>query len=268
MVVSRFRSPAASPEWARYETRAPSVWECSEREPNDVAESDPLTLALSAFARTMAQGYEITDVMYDLTERVAEVIGIPAAGVSLLEGGTLRHAVSLNDIAAGIEVAQEQAQQGPCVDACRSDEPVTVSDLRTEPVRWPLVSPVALAAGVVAVAGIPFSDGRLQLGALNLYDTVPRQWSRTDLERARVLADMATSYVVNASQLEQERRTNEQLRQALDNTKVIEQAKGILAAHHGISVTQAFERLRAHARSHNATIRAVADAVVSLDLRP
>ena len=246
----------------------PSVRECSEREPNDVATPDPLTAALSAFARTLAQGYEITDVLYDLTERVAEVIPVPTAGVSLLQDGTLRHAISLNDIAAGIEVAQEHSQQGPCVDACRTNESVTVSDLRADSSRWPEVGRAALAAGVVAVAGIPFSDGRQTLGALNLYDSQPRQWSEAELGRAQVLADMATSYVVNASQLQKERRTNEQLQQALENTKVIEQAKGVLAAHHGISVSQAFERLRTHARAHNATIRAVADAVVNLDLRP
>lgn len=232
-----------------------------------MATPDPLTAALSAFARTLAQGYEITDVLYDLTERVVEVIPVPAAGVSLLEGGTLRHAISVNDIAAGIEAAQEHAQQGPCVDACRANETVTVPDLRADSGRWPEMGRAALAAGVIAVAGIPFSDGRQTLGALNLYDTQPRQWSNADLERARVLADMATSYVVNASQLQKERRTNAHLREALENTKVIEQAKGIIAAHHGSSVTQAFNRLRTHARSHNATIRGVADAVVNLDLR-
>lgn len=228
---------------------------------------DPLTSALSAFARTLAQGYEITDVLYDLTERVAEVIGVPAAGVSLLQDGQLQHAISLNDVAAAIEVAQEQSQQGPCVDACRSNQSVTVADVRADPDRWAAVSSSAAAVGVAAMAGIPFSTGHTTLGALNLYDVEPRQWSEADLARARVLADMATGYVVNASQLQQERRTNEQLQQALANRLVIEQAKGVLAAHHGISVSQAFDRLRAHARRHNATIRAVADAVVNLDLR-
>ena len=232
-----------------------------------MATPDPLTTALSAFARTLAQGYEITDVLYDLTERVAEVIPVPAAGVSLLQGGQLQHAVSLNELANVIEVAQEQTQQGPCVDACRTNETVTVADVRVEPDRWPGVSSAAASVGLVAMAGIPFSTGHTTLGALNLYDVEPRQWSEADLARARVLADMATGYVVNASQLQKERRTNEQLQQAVENRLVIEQAKGILAAHHGISVNQAFERLRAHARNHNATIRAVADAIVNLDLR-
>ena len=146
-------------------------------------------------------------------------------------------------------------------------EAVTSTDLRAEPDRWPEITSAALAVGVVAIAGIPFSNGHQTLGALDLYDTVPRQWSDTDLARARVLADMATSYIVNASQLQQERRTTEQLRQALDNRVVIEQAKGILANYHGIPVNKAFELLRAHARTHSATIRSVADAIVNLGLR-
>src|SRR4051812_20457497 len=167
-----------------------------------MAVSDPLSAALSAFARTLARGFEITDVLYDLTEQVAEVLALPAAGVSLVQEGRLRHAVSLNDTAAGIEAAQEAAQRGPCVDATRTMEAVISTDLRAEPDRWPEVPSPALAAGVVSIAGIPFRNGPQTLGALDLYDAVPRQWSYTDLARARVLADMATSYLLNASQLQ------------------------------------------------------------------
>jgi GAF domain-containing protein len=232
-----------------------------------VATADPLTAALSAFARTLARGYEITDVLYDLAEQVVQVLGLVSASVSLAQDGTMRHVVSLNDVASEIEVVQERLQQGPCVDAFRTEEPVTVSDLRGEPERWPELRIAALEAGVVALAGIPCHDGHQALGALNLYDTAVHRWSAAELERAQVLADMATGYLVNASRLQQARRVNEQLQRALDNRVVIEQAKGILAAHDGISVDRAFDRLRAYARSHRATIRAVADAVVNLGLR-
>lgn len=228
---------------------------------------DPLLSALSAFARTLAQGFEITDVLYDLTERVSEVLAVPAAGVSLARDGRLQHVTSLNERAVTVEVVQELLQEGPCVDAYRSSTTVTVVDLSEELDRWADFRGPALEAGVVALAGIPFTAAGRTLGALNLYDVVPRQWSDTELERARVLADMATGYVLSASQLEQERRTNEQLQLALDNRVLIEQAKGILAAQHGVSVSQAFERLRHYARSHNAPIRAVADAVVNLNLQ-
>ncbi len=79
---------------------------------------------------------------------------------------------------------------------------------------------------------------------------------------------MATGYLVTASQLQQERRLNEQLQRALESRDVIEQAKGILAAQSSISLNRAFERIRTHARSHNVSVRAVADAVENLGLRP
>lgn len=106
------------------------------------------------------------------------------------------------------------------------------------------------------------------LGALNLYADQPRQWSDDDLAAARVLADMATSYIVNASELERAQRTAEQLQEALDSRIVIEQAKGILAADGRLEMDQAYQVLRRHARNHSASLRSVAEAVVNLGLRP
>jgi hypothetical protein len=104
--------------------------------------------------------------------------------------------------------------------------------------------------------------------ALDLYSVTPRRWSADDLASARILADMAGSYVIHASELDRQCRLNKQLREALDSRIGIEQAKGILAAERQITVDAAFEVLRRHARSHSATLRSVAEAVVSLDMRP
>lgn len=64
------------------------------------------------------------------------------------------------------------------------------------------------------------------------------------------------------------RRINGQLQEALDSRIIIEQAKGVLAAELGISVDRAFDLMRRHARAHSASLRAVAQAVVHLGLRP
>jgi response regulator NasT len=53
----------------------------------------------------------------------------------------------------------------------------------------------------------------------------------------------------------------EQLSSALERRATIERAKGILMERHGIDEREAFERLRAHARSHNQTVVSVAGAV-------
>lgn len=63
-------------------------------------------------------------------------------------------------------------------------------------------------------------------------------------------------------------RTAEQLQHALDSRVVVEQAKGILSAELQIGLPAAFERMRQHARSHNATVQDIAAAVVNVGLRP
>jgi AmiR/NasT family two-component response regulator len=45
------------------------------------------------------------------------------------------------------------------------------------------------------------------------------------------------------------------------------QAKGMIAADQGIGVDDAFKRVRQHARSRNANLHSVADAIVNLGLR-
>lgn len=64
----------------------------------------------------------------------------------------------------------------------------------------------------------------------------------------------------------QTRRTADQLQQALTSRVLVEQAKGMIAARSGISVDQAFARLRRHATDHGARLHDVARAVVELGL--
>jgi GAF domain-containing protein len=233
-----------------------------------MADQQLLMRVLSEFASTLAKGYAVSDVLHDLAEQVAAVLGIDGAGVSVAEGGQLHFVTALDERSTLLEDVQDTAQAGPCVDAWRSGEAVAVGDLRRESHGWNHYEQAARDAGVYAIAGIPMRCDHQSIGALDLYSTTPRQWSADDLASARILADMASSYVIHASELDRQRRLNEQLREALDSRIVIEQAKGILAAERRITVDAAFELLRRHARRHSATLRSVAEAVVNLGMRP
>ena len=61
---------------------------------------------------------------------------------------------------------------------------------------------------------------------------------------------------------------NEQLTQALNTRIVIEQAKGVVAERHQLSMDAAFETLRQHARNSNLKLTDVALAVARGDLDP
>jgi GAF domain-containing protein len=233
-----------------------------------MADQKLLTQALSEFARTLAKGFAISDVLNDLAGQVTMVLGVDGAGVSVEDSGRLHFVTALDERCTALERAQENGQAGPCVDAWYSGRPVTIADLRETSHGWGAYEQVAREAGIVALAAVPLRRDGECIGALDLYSATRRDWSADDLDAARILADMATSYVVNATELDRQRCVNEQLKRALDSRVVIEQAKGALAAERGISVDEAFEVLRRHARSQSRSLREVAEGVVKLGLRP
>jgi GAF domain-containing protein len=231
--------------------------------------SDQRLLAvLIRFSGTLAGRYDGSDVLYELSDAVAQVLGAAGAGVSLGDDvGRLRFATATSETITQVENVQQDFQQGPCHIAYTTNEAVLVRDL-TESTEWPQLAEAALGADLVSVAGIPMTfDGRA-VGSLNIYDDHVREWTDQDIAAARVLADIATGYLVHASELDQARRVNEQLEAALESRMIIEQAKGVLAGERGITVDQAFAVLRKHARSRNAPMHAIAKAVVELGLRP
>jgi GAF domain-containing protein len=228
----------------------------------------PLFLqTLSRFAVVLPARYDLEAALTELTESLTAVMGLSGAGVTMAEHGLLRFVTAVSEASGDLERNQEQEQAGPCRDAFDTGEVVRVTDVRQESERWPEFAATASRLGVAGVAGIPMRLADEIIGALNLYSTEPRQWSDEDIAVAGVLADVATSYVVNASKLRQQEQLGEQLQQALESRVVIEQAKGITAEQNTITVDHAYQLMRRHARNNNASLRVVAEAIVAVGLQ-
>jgi GAF domain-containing protein len=222
---------------------------------------------LSRFATVLPSRYDIDSTLAELTESVTEVLGLSGSGVTMAEEGRLHFVTAVSKASGELERNQEQWQAGPCRDAYDTGEVVRVVDVREESTRWPEFAATATRLAVAGVAGIPMRLADQIVGALNLYSAQPREWSDEDIGVASVLAAVATSYVVNASKLRQQEQLSEQLQEALDSRIVIEQAKGITAQHNALTIDQAYQRMRKHARTNNASMRIVAEAIVAVGLR-
>ena len=229
---------------------------------------DTLLDSLERFAAALTGGYGIGDVLHNLTGEMAEVLDLTGAGVTLVHHGRQRFVTAAVEAVANVERVQENWQRGPCVDAAASASPVAVRDIDAEGAgtRWPKYIAAAKSVGIRAVAGIPMLAEERAIGAVDLYDGRPRDWSAEDLRVATIFARIATAYLTHASAAQQQQRTAEQLQQALNTRLIVEQAKGVLATKQGTTVDEAFQALRTYARAHNARIHDVSHAVVDGDL--
>ncbi|WP_353698226.1 GAF and ANTAR domain-containing protein [Streptomyces sp. RG80] len=161
--------------------------------------------------------------------------------------------------------------EGPGPQARRTGRPVPDTALDEEPARrtWPRYTARARALGYGRAAALPLRVGAATPGALVLLGSGRTPLSRELLGLAQALTDAAGWALQRDRELRESRALADQLGQALTSRIVIEQAKGMLAARLSVTVDEAFQILRVHARSNRRRLTDVAGEVVRqrLDLR-
>jgi AmiR/NasT family two-component response regulator len=110
---------------------------------------------------------------------------------------------------------------------------------------------------------LPLRLRRQVLGALNLFTVERKALTDDHLAVAQGMADIATIGLLHERTLRDQVVLAEQLQTALHSRIVIEQAKGVLSARAGISVREAFSRMRTHARRTGEQLTSVAESVVA-----
>jgi AmiR/NasT family two-component response regulator len=83
-----------------------------------------------------------------------------------------------------------------------------------------------------------------------------------EMRVVQALADIATIAILQERLIHQAEVLNEQLQHALNSRVVIEQAKGAVARSLGVSVAEAFDLLRSHARRERVGLTDLALRVV------
>jgi hypothetical protein len=210
-----------------------------------------------------------TDSSARLCEVSADVTAMTGAGIMLMSGDTQQGSVcSSNDVSALIEELQYTLGEGPCVDAYRHDRPVLEPDL-VNPVaaRWLAFTPSAVTAGARAVFGFPIQVGTIRLGALNLYRDQPGDLSDDQHADALVMAAAAARAVLAAQAKAPPAELAAELEAGGNFRFVVHQASGMVSVQLGISVGEAFVRLRAYAFANDRLLSDVAEDVVAHRLR-
>jgi GAF domain-containing protein len=161
---------------------------------------------------------------------------------------------------SGLELQQAE---GPCLDCFATGQVIANIDLTASKSRWPVFTEAALGSGFAYSHALPLRLRRQVVGALNLFTVGRRPLTEDHLAVAQGLADIATISLLHERALRDQVVLAEQLQTALHSRIVIEQAKGVLSARAGISVGEAFHRMRTHARRSGEQLTAVAEGVVT-----
>jgi diguanylate cyclase (GGDEF)-like protein len=153
---------------------------------------------LADFARNLGSDFRIQDILDQLVQRIVDVLPVTGAGVMLMGAGDdLHFAAASNGVILAIETLQNELGEGPCLEAYRGGEAVSVPDLSTD-TRFLRFSAGASRAGLAAVFTFPMSLNGNTFGALDLYRDEPGVLDPSDLAAAQVLADVAGAYIHNA----------------------------------------------------------------------
>jgi hypothetical protein len=193
------------------------------------------------------------------------LLALSGAGISLMADGQLRGSAGVSE--PGIAVLQElqlELGEGPGVDVWTSDGPVLEPDLvQRGTIRWPTFARAAEGAGVHAVFAIPLQTGAIRIGVLMLYRDRVGPLTGEELALGLVLADVATQVVLAIQAGAPLDTVHTLLAGEPAHWAEVHQATGMVSVQLGVSMDDAFVRLRAHAFADDRSLRDIARDVVA-----
>jgi len=204
-----------------------------------------------------------------LCEVAAELTGASGASIMLLSDELARGSLCTTDgVAVHLDDLQFTLGEGPSLEAHARGCPVLEPDLALHAsVRWPVLVPLVVAAGVRAVFAFPLRIGAVRLGAVTLFRDVPGPLDDSQYADAQALAVVASRTVLALQANAPPGSVAAELEEGANFHFVVHQAAGMVSVQLNIGVTEALVRLRAHAFQTERSIDDVCRDVVERRLR-
>lgn len=212
----------------------------------------------------LAGNESLEGFLIDLTQVAADDVerGASCGLTARVEGRPLI-ITSSDEVATDLDRVQEEAGEGPCLEAIATGEPVEVPDV-TASVKWDAWRSRAVARGVRKSLSLPLATaGEDVLAAFNLYSTTAVAFTPEERQAAAAFVEHAAGALMVAIRLAALAELTGHLETALASRGVIDQAKGILMAQQRCSAEDAFDILRRASQARNVKIRDIAVAVVA-----
>ena len=181
----------------------------------------------------------LIDLMYRAShEAVRLVDDVDWAGVTAQFAGPAFTAASTDRRVMVVDEGQYGQGDGPCLQAMRTDQPVSMtSEQVTE--RWPILAAAAREAGVRAFHAEPLHARQHPVGSLNMYSATAGGLQDPDPDLLVVLTEYLDRGLTDYSAAQPGEPDAYRLQETLRIRFTVNQAIGVLMATHGITADQA-----------------------------
>ncbi|HSK90583.1 MAG TPA: GAF domain-containing protein [Euzebyales bacterium] len=218
-------------------------------------------LASGAFGDDAGAGENEDALLGRVCQLLITALPVAGAAVTLVDERLRLTAAAANPGAMRTMIAaQFEHGEGPCLDACRTGEPVVETDLAWSR-HW------AAATGWRAVHTLPVRiDGRTA-GVATLASVRDDRLTPTEISTAQSISAIAAAHASTLRALRGSRQLAAQLQRALNGRVEIEQATGVVAHQLDVTVEEALAILRRHTHDQGRHLVDIAHEVVAGSLR-
>lgn len=227
---------------------------------------------LSIFHRTsriVSSGLTIDEMLQELVAITVEVTGCDACMVYLPdhETGDVVLRASLLPHAAEIGHVRMKLGEGVTGWVAQHKSVVALSCDAFADVRFKSFSTL-VEDTYEALISVPLINGGEVIGVLNVHHRDPHAHTPQEISLLSFLGEQIGGAIAFSQIAEQNVKLQEealQIRQQLEDRKLIERAKGVLQNLYGLPEQEAYHRLREGSRRHRKPVREIAQAVLLVE---
>lgn len=228
-------------------------------DPVSVPESERLADVFATIARELDAAADLVETRAAVTRHAVEQVpGCDYAGISLIRRhGGVTTVAPTDETAERIHVIQNELGEGPCLSSINDHLIYQVDDLSKDE-RWPrFAGRVVDEFSVSSLLSFRLFTSEDTTGALNLYAAVPNAFDAHSRAVGTILAAHAAIAMASARE-----REHEHLETALENSRQIGIAIGILMRGENLSQDRAFAFLVDVSQRLDRKVRDVAGVIV------
>lgn len=221
---------------------------------------EEIAIGLADMARRLLAEPGVDATLSAIVAHAVQLVdGCDAAGIMSVRRGSVQTLAVTDNVARASDRLQGELGEGPCFDATRNREQIyRIHDLSTSEERWPRFVPQARQLGVGSMMGfLLYTNGHDNLGALDLFSARPGVFTERSERVGWVLASHASVALANS-------RHAENMDKALDSSRAIGEAIGIVMSRYRETEEQALDRLVHVSQTTNIKLRDLAQEIIRI----